>query len=181
MGSRKWNTAPTLRDHNPNFDQWAIENSVYRPQKKPKHGKDRRSVWDLWKRLWRVRCKDGWTNVEYCRENYLFDYCDSVWLDFERFFDDVGPMQPGRVFCRPDMTRPYGPDNFQWVDRSEQATNSISPKKAYKICERVLEGESPTSVARMEGVCRGTVYRIIRGETHPGLYNRLKFLHDEFE
>lgn len=36
------------------------------------------------------------------------------WKDFWRFVADVGERPPGHRLHRKDLTKPYGPDNFEW-------------------------------------------------------------------
>lgn len=42
---------------------------------------------------------------------------DPRWDDFKAFVADVGDDRPGCNLERADASRPYGPDNFLWVDR----------------------------------------------------------------
>lgn len=46
------------------------------------------------------------------------------WLaSFDAFYATVGDAPPGRSLDRPDNDGSYGPDNWRWATRSEQAAN----------------------------------------------------------
>lgn len=49
--------------------------------------------------------------------------CDR-WRESPRaFIDDVAPRPPGMTLERTDNAKGYGPDNFKWATRAEQARN----------------------------------------------------------
>ena len=62
---------------------------------------------------------------------------DPVWLDFERFYVDMGPRPTSKHSIeRKDNNGPYSPDNCKWATREEQLRNTRRTRRC------VLNGES---------------------------------------
>jgi hypothetical protein len=43
------------------------------------------------------------------------------WLDFQSFVSAVGTRPKGKILCRPDRSKPFGPGNWKWGTHSEAA------------------------------------------------------------
>lgn len=78
--------------------------------------------------------------------------CDPRWDSFESFAEDIGHDRPDCDLERRDPNRPYGPENYVWVDRSARAA-AVSEAKRAKALAAVQERE-----ARQVTV-EGVVYR----------------------
>lgn len=65
----------------------------------------------------------------------------SRWEDFRLFLEDVGSRPEGGFYYRPDPSKPYGPDNFEWrtYDRSAGSDYKIWWSRKYNypgsMCE----------------------------------------------
>jgi hypothetical protein len=49
------------------------------------------------------------------------------WMDFPQFVADVTERPKGKVFSRPDKSRPYGPDNWFWTTWNKANTHEHVP------------------------------------------------------
>lgn len=87
-----------------------------------------------WKRTNRLRMQQRWHKML----NRCYDPDDphyrwygargirvrTEWMIFDRYYADVGdPPGPGYTLDRTDNDKGYGPDNFRWATRKQQAEN----------------------------------------------------------
>lgn len=81
--------------------------------------------------------------------------CDPRWCDFLSFAADVGEERPGSDLERIDVTRPYGPANFVWVDRAERRA-AVEGRRRLKA-EAVRRNREERSV-----IVRGVRYHSLK-------------------
>jgi hypothetical protein len=62
---------------------------------------------------------------------------DARWNEFEAFAADVGEDRPGSDLERIDASRPYGPQNFLWVDRAKRRADVESRRAAKRAAAQV--------------------------------------------
>lgn len=71
------------------------------------------------------------------------------WTDFWAFVDDVGGRPTDRFFLRrKDDAKPYGPDNFEWVEGVLDAVTSTSSKAAKAAYMRAYNARRPGTIRR---------------------------------
>lgn len=92
------------------------------------------------------------------------------WEKFENFLADIGPKpSKAHTLDRIDNDRGYEPGNCRWATRTMQSRNSrsarLSEKRATEVRQRMTTGERQIDVARSLGVSRGTIRRVMRGQT----------------
>ena len=51
---------------------------------------------------------------------------DQRWFDFWTFVADIGTRPIGMYLSRADEAKPWGPDNWRWVDRQCKCTRLIA-------------------------------------------------------
>lgn len=81
--------------------------------------------------------------------------CNARWEDFEAFAEDVGSDRPECDLEQVISSVPYGPNNFQWVDRAARKKDVLARKMAEKKATASKREEQEVSVD---------------GVTYPGLY-----------
>ena len=115
------------------------------------HGQSKTPLYGLWHRM-----------IQRCEDQNCGDYiyygargitvCES-WHDFEKFKEDVGDRPKGFTIDRIDNSLGYGPNNFRWASRTEQANNMRSNVKT------LVDGKllSIKEMADKAGIAYGTM------------------------
>lgn len=108
--------------------------------------------------------------------------CDQRWTDFLSFAADVGSDRPDCDFERIDGTRPYGPDNFRWVDRAARRAAVEGQRLAKRMAAKAKRDAQTVTVegavyhglyelAAAYGVPASTVcLRVRQGMSHKMLF-----------
>lgn len=80
---------------------------------------EQRASYRKWAQMWqRVRNPVGKS------ECYVGVWVDDRWLDFMRFYEDMGAPPKGYSLDRIDNSLGYGPNNCRWVPLAKQAQNT---------------------------------------------------------
>lgn len=97
------------------------------------HGMTRTRFYRIWKQM-KSRCNNP-SQQQY--ETYSKIGYDERWDTFENFYDDMfESYEEGLTIDRIDGSKPYGPGNCRWADRSMQQRNMKSNRKV-EVCEGV--------------------------------------------
>ena len=93
------------------------------------HGQSRTPLYGMWSRMIQ-RCED--TNCgDYKYYGARGITVAAEWHDFPTFLKDVGERPKGLTLDRVRNNEGYGPSNFKWATRQEQANNMRSNVKTY--------------------------------------------------
>ena len=135
------------------------EDKYFKPR--PPKDPDRASVWKIWKRLWR----ENEVPHERARQTGIATSIAPEWWSFERFYKDVGPRKNKMSLVRPDSTKPFGPDNFEWTRQRGGNGKPERRKLAYKVAVRLIAGKRPVDIARELDMPLQNVSNIANGRT----------------
>ena len=78
-------------------------------------------MWRLWMSI-KQRCYNP-NNKDYERYGGRGITMDAEWLNFNKFFADMGKMPAGKCLDRIDNDKPYSKANCRWSTMTEQSNN----------------------------------------------------------
>jgi hypothetical protein len=91
------------------------------------HGKSKAPIYPLWQGML-DRCNNP-SNSRYARYGGRgIAVCDE-WLDFAKFYADMGDCPPGKSLDRKDNNHGYSKDNCRWATAKEQASNTSRTRR----------------------------------------------------
>ena len=90
--------------------------------------------------------------------------CDPRWSQFRNFAADVGEDRPDCDLKRVDPSRPYGPENIVWVNRSERRANVESQKYAKRAAAQIAREAQKVIV---EGIAYRGLYALAKAYRIP--------------
>lgn len=93
------------------------------------------------------------------------DNIESCWLDYDTFKKDVAASQKSdTVFVRRDRTKPWGPNNFEWVSKA----SAVTRYHGKPITIFGIDFQSETAAARYYGLSPSSLkYRLYKRKMSP--------------
>jgi hypothetical protein len=114
-----------------------------------------------------------WTSINYrCNNIACADYCNygergikNLFSSFEHFCQCMGERPLGYTVERLDVNGHYEPSNCVWIENKKQSLNrrcNIPIKTKEKICELAKTITNKSMIARLAGVGRTSVDRVLK-------------------
>lgn len=130
-------------------------------EKAQKHGNSKHPLYKTWVSI-NYRC-----NSSNCKDypNYGGRGIKNLFNSFEDFCESMGARPCGYTIERLDVNDHYSPDNCTWIPNKQQVQNrrcSITEEKKQEVVRLAKEIKNKTTIARLVGVGRTSVNRILK-------------------